>query len=288
MKESSSIYEKIVEKEGFNYAIIIIIPYINNNDGKLYIVSQIIRNENQEEIIIPAENNAIIIYQNEDDDDYDYDYDYDDEEDYLYRKILLKTKKIWKEKNYLKEGEYWEEEETLPEEEDWNEGEDDYKGEADISYNVLTIFYSEAKNMRLLNNGKDFENSDFIAQNSYPFPIYVDKSKKNIKIKIKIYKPKYAFFAAFNNNLLDFYIPLLSSLEENSYLYDSDQFFPLYLRINTDSSEVYEFINFYLYNSEANTNFYIKKIYGDTDIYEYDKSIDKNDLSIITKPISYS
>ena len=277
MRESSSIYDSIIEKEGFNYGILLIIPFINNKDGKLIIVNEIIRNENQEEIIISAGNNAIIIYQNKDD---------DDEENELYRKIFSKKKDNGKEKNYLKEQEYLEEEFYWEEEEDW---ERDKKGEDDISYNVLTIFYSEEKNMRLL-NGNDLESSDFIAQNSYPLPIYVGGSKNEIKIKIKIYEPKFAFFAAFHNNLIDSYISLFSYLSENSNvydLYDLNQLFPLNLRINTDLSAVYEFINFYLYKSEKNINIYIKKLYGETDIYECDKSIDRKDLSIITKPISY-
>ena len=128
-----------------------------------------------------------------------------------------------------------------------------------------------------------------ITQNTISIPIYVDKCDKEIKIKIKTYKPRYVFFAALNNNLLNIYFNLSSEMTSNS---DAEILiillqFPLNLRINTDLFNFNEFLNIYLYQSKANSNIYIKNLYGETDFYECNaESIDKNDLSIITKSIN--
>ena len=159
-------------------------------------------------------------------------------------------------------------------------------------YNILTMFYSEEKNMILINSDNTTEYSNFIAQNSYPYPIYVDKLGKQIKIKINT-KPKYAYFGVINNNLVDSYISLFSSFSELLQKYNlsqiaPEQLFPLNIRINTDLNRVYDFINFYLYKSEGDINIYIKKYFGETDIYECDADlININNLTILTKPISY-
>ena len=160
-------------------------------------------------------------------------------------------------------------------------------------YNILTMFYSEEKNMILINSDNTTEYSNFIAQNSYPYPIYVDKLGKQIKIKINTFKPKYAYFGVINNNLVDSYISLFSSFSELLQKYNlsqiaPEQLFPLNIRINTDLNRVYDFINFYLYKSEGDINIYIKKYFGETDIYECDADlININNLTILTKPISY-
>ena len=160
-------------------------------------------------------------------------------------------------------------------------------------YNILTMFYSEEKNMILINSANSTEYSDFISQNSYPFPIYIDKPENDIKIKIKTYKPKYANFGVIHNNFVYSYMSLFPFLSEllnkNDLIQISpEQLFPLNIRINTDISMFYDFINYYFYKSENNINIYIKKFYGESDFYVCDADlIDKDDLSIITKPISF-
>ena len=139
--------------------------------------------------------------------------------------------------------------------------------------------------MGFINIGETSINSDFIVQNYIPIPIYVDKYEKDNKLKIRTYNPKYAFFAAFNNNLLK---NIISSIPQNEIPYELNDLIPLISRINTDFNEFYDFINFYFLDYEHNLNFYIKKYYGSTDFYECNaNSIDKNDLSILTKPINF-
>ena len=126
--------------------------------------------------------------------------------------------------------------------EDENEGNDD-------CYNILTLFYSEIKNMILINSD-NLEYSDFIAQNSYSFPVYIDKNVKENTIKIKTYKPKYAYFGVINQYLINSYISLLPSISEQLNIYDlsqilPEQLFPLNIRINTDLITFYDWINFF-------------------------------------------
>ena len=53
--------------------------------------------------------------------------------------------------------------------------------------------------MRYIKNDDSSETYNFIVQNSSPFPIYVDKFDKDVKIKIKTYYPRYSYFSAINN-----------------------------------------------------------------------------------------
>ena len=153
-------------------------------------------------------------------------------------------------------------------------------------YNILTTFSSEEKCMNLIREDIN-KKYDFISQNSYPFPIYVNKSDNDIKIKIKTYNQRYSLFGAINNNLfenyINFFLKKANSREQELFNF---QQFPLYLRINSDYFNFNEFFNLYLYESEA--NIYFKNYYGETDFYEFTDYIDKNDLSVITKPIYYS
>ena len=134
--------------------------------------------------------------------------------------------------------------------------------------------------MRYIERSVTSENYDFIIQNSFTVPIYVDKFNKDVKIKIKVYNPRFSYFGAIN--IFQNSIFLFSELSE---YFDV----PLYMRINSDNYKFYDIINLYLYKVKDNYNIYIKKLYGRNDFYECnvdEDSIDKNDLSILTKPIS--
>ena len=251
--ESTSNLELISGKKGFNYVILVIIPLENNNrynSVKLIIANQLINNINQEEYIeynILAGNNAIINFK-------------DSIEKYNMQTKNKIPKKIAK---------YEDNEEEEEEEEEVEEDDDDKY----IFYNIITTFSSEEKNMRYIKKDDSSETYDFIVQNSSPFPIYIDKLNKDVIIKIKTYNPRYSYFYAINNYIFK------NTIENLPYMV------PLYIRLNTDNNKFYDFINFYLY--DKNINIYIKKIYGETDIYECNAdSIDRNDLSILTKPIS--
>ena len=137
--------------------------------------------------------------------------------------------------------------------------------------------------MELITASISNEKYDYINQNYLPLPIYVDKSEKDINIKIKTYQPRYSFFAAINNNLFNAFFNSPSQYSSFIKQYFNKEILPVNLRINTDMNVIYEFINFYFYQSNHNINVYIKKFYGETELYECNAdSIDYNDLSIIT------
>ena len=236
-------------KNGYNFGIIMIIPLMNNKTTKMIIANQLINNDEQEEYIIKTGQNAIIIINN-----------------------TINNE--------------WEEEEWNDEE--WDEEEENVKiSRIPLSYNTLTTFYSEGKYMRLIKDDNISDIYDFIIQNSFSIPIYIEKYNKDIKIKIKTYKPRYSFFIALNDNLIKNYISQLSENPINDFLLDANQPFPLNIRVNFDYFMIFDFINFYLYKAETNIIIYIKNFYGQSEFFECNAdSIDKNDLSIITKPLN--
>ena len=154
-----------------------------------------------------------------------------------------------------------------------------------FSYGTLTIFSSEINNMKFIRTEDTNENFDFMVENSFPVPIYVDKYDKDIKINVTKYKQRYLYFGAINNNVMKAYFSLISEYSNDRY--DFSKVLPLYIRRNTDHNKIYDLINYYLYKMDNSMIIYIKKLYGETDIYECNAdSINKNVLSIITKPIN--
>ena len=278
--------KSISEEDGYIYGIIMIIPSMNKTTTFI-LANLLIDNDNQEEIIVPAGKNALFIVENT-----------LENNKTLTTKKNLRKMKVEESKededcdDKKDEDDKDNEEDKKEDEEDKedkdNNNDEDYDDD-ELGYNILTTFSSEGKCMIFLKDDDINKKYDFITQNTYPFPIYVDKSNKDVKIKIKTYQPRYALFAAVNNNLLDFYFNLLSEIIPNS---GTDMMkillqFPLNLRINTGIFNFNEFFNLYLYESEVNSNIYIKNLYGETHLYECESDpIDNNDLSIITKPIN--
>jgi len=165
--------------------------------------------------------------------------------------------------------------------------EDDYNIKIPLeSYNILSTISSPIENLKViyLNNSKSY---NYYIQNYIPIPIYVEKNEKSIDLEFKIYPPRYAFFIGANNNLIKAFMTLANSYIPSSIKLSLNQLFPFNLRINSDSNDFYDFFNFYFYKCESKVNIFIKKFYGETDFYECDAdSIDKNDLNILTKPIT--
>ena len=169
-----------------------------------------------------------------------------------------------------------------------NEEEEFWKNRG-LDYNyIITTFSSETKNMKIISSNED--NYDFITLSYFYIPKYVDKINKKNKITIKKYPTKYAYFAAINNDLIKSYLSIASQYSIYKKYFNLDKLFPLSFRVNTDSNSFYDFINFYTNESEKIIDIYFKKIYGHTDIYECEcnsKLINNNDLSLLTKPISF-
>ena len=159
-------------------------------------------------------------------------------------------------------------------------------------YNVLTTYSSSEKNMRLFLSNQNNDKYDFIIINYQHFPFFIDNSNSNdVKIKFRTYFPRYTFFGAGNNDLYNlFYYAVKEGFLRNKYTYEPleilKEILPLNARVNSDLSPFYEFFNFYFHDFKENINLYINKLYGETDLYECNESLDLNDLSILTTPIS--
>ena len=157
-------------------------------------------------------------------------------------------------------------------------------------YNTLVTFTSPIKNMKILfSSFESEEQSDFIAHNTfndYGYPIYIEKTNSNITILIKEYEPKYAFFGAANYELFNSYFTEKKLKGDLNYFFHNNT---LHFRVSSNDNSFYEFFNFYFYDMKENINIYIKKYFGNSELYEYNPNLlDKNDFSILNKGILYN
>ena len=133
-----------------------------------------------------------------------------------------------------------------------NEDEYEEKNNYLSIYNVLTTYLSPIKNMKYLLPIELNDNNDYVIQNFFSFSIYIEKYTKDINISIKNYLPKYAFFGAMNNDLLNIFLSgqLDIILPPPYYMYKFIlyDYLPSNFRINTDINDFYEYMNFYLIN----------------------------------------
>ena len=155
-------------------------------------------------------------------------------------------------------------------------------------YNYMPVYTSKNKNMMYAISEKD-EKTDLIFQNYIAFPIFLEKVNEEYELKVKTYKPKYAFFGAtdpyFFKSAFSYLKLLTTSVDINPDNYR--QLTPMNLRINSKYLPWYEFYNFYLKDLALGLNVYIKQLFGTSEIYECNAdSLDFNDLTILTRPIS--
>ena len=159
-------------------------------------------------------------------------------------------------------------------------------------YNSLTIYSSSINNMRFTSTLNPNEKYYYLLQNYFALPIHIEANKNNDNVNnkydlnIRTYKPKFSFFGAIDNNLFEIYLyNIFKDGIKEGRTFDFKDFLPLNIRINTDLNLFYDFVNFYFYQFNQKINVYIKKFYGETEIYECNAdSINFKDLSILTTP----
>ena len=153
-------------------------------------------------------------------------------------------------------------------------------------YNSITAFKSSEKNMIFIKNEDNNKNTDFLFHNSQYSPIFINSSENDNNIQIKTYYPKYAYFDAINPTIFKGY---LSNFIKNHWSYeftDLKEVFPLNIRVNSNLNTFSDFFNLYYYNFKDNINLYINQYYGETDLYECNTDLIKNnDLSVLQNPI---
>ena len=249
-------YQQYYKTSGYKNRIIIPIITPNDNPAKLIVANKGLILRESGEYTIPSEK-TIILYFNR------YYY----ETSYLFEnQINLSNEKS------LKLNDTDDEEEDFP----------DYKNPLTY-YNYIATFLSPIKNMKILANIEDKEKNDFIFQNYFAYPIYVEKYEKDINITIKKYEPRYAFFSFINSDLFDLYINKLLNNLALSNAIDFNEVNTIKTRLNSELNSYHEFFNFYFHNFEKNVYIYIKKYYGNTELCENNiDSFDLNDLSILT------
>ena len=157
-------------------------------------------------------------------------------------------------------------------------------------YNPVYIFTSNKK--LYLSYSDDTEGTDLIIINSGGFPIYAPKSDEEYKVKVTLYNSKYAFYGVINPYLFETY----KSYARKAYLNGGDlnllvdnylDLIQMNLRVNSNYLPWQEFYNFYLKDLNIKINAYIRKIYGNSELYECSAdSVDFKNLTFLTAPIT--
>ena len=165
-----------------------------------------------------------------------------------------------------------------------------YTNKEDISpllnYNNITTIISPIKNMKLIIKEDPKEKEEIICFNDKIYPVYVDKYKDDINIIIKKYAARYAFFDIFFEKSFDESIYRLSYFNGFGELENLRKIKFLNIKIDTNLNTFNEYFNFYILDLNEKINIYIKKYYGNTEIYEDDINlIDLKDFSILAKPM---
>ena len=155
--------------------------------------------------------------------------------------------------------------------------------------NYMLTYKSQYKNMRLtLSDEKD--PTDYIIQNYYAALVYVEKSNKDCTITLTKYPYKFTFSGAenpyifnsfFNFGKKQYYENMFVNLDNYVHLTQMN------FRINSKYIPMDEFYNFYFNQLNLKFNFYIRQLYGGSDLYECnaDDSEEKNLISL-SNPIS--
>ena len=156
------------------------------------------------------------------------------------------------------------------------------------SLNYVLTYKSPYKNLRV--NFSDEEATDYIIQNYLGLVIYVEKTEKDCNITVTKYPSKFSFFGAgepyiFNSlfNYAQIYLIKKYGYNLNNY----ENLPQINIRFNSKTLKFFEFFNFYLNQLNLKIDFYIRQIYGGSELYECNADdFDQKNLMILTSPIS--
>ena len=133
-------------------------------------------------------------------------------------------------------------------------------------------------------------NTDYIIHNHFFLPIYIEKTEKDCLIKVKKYSPNFAFFGAENPFLFNSIYNYSKRILNYGYGININNYTKLpqiHFRINSNIIPFFEFFNAYLIQLDIKINFYIKQLYGGTELYECDDDgYDIKNLDFLKYPIS--
>ena len=152
----------------------------------------------------------------------------------------------------------------------------------------MRTYTSPNKNMHFIFSEEN-EVSDYIIQNFYDFPIFVEKTEQEQIIKLEYYSTYFAFFGAENPFLfksfysyIEKYLKNIEGININNYKKLTQKNY----RINSKYLPLFEFYNAYINQLNIQVNIYIKQLYGGSDIYECEVDANQKDLTFLTTPIS--
>ena len=154
--------------------------------------------------------------------------------------------------------------------------------------NYVLTYKSPYKNLRV--NFSDEEATDYIIQNYVGLNVYVDKTKKDCTIVATKYPLKFSFFGAANPYIFNALFNYAKNFMIKKYGYNLKNYEKLSqinIRFNSKLLPFFEFYNFYLNQMNLKLNFYIRQIYGGSELYECNADdFDQKNLISLTNPIS--
>ena len=155
-------------------------------------------------------------------------------------------------------------------------------------YNKLTTLISPTNNLRIITTIEQGEKSiiGLNNHNDYFYTLYIEKYDKQINVILKHYLPKYSVFGIMN----DFFyskatnsLSTITGLSEIKYL---ESLRSLNVQIDTNINDINDYFNFFIYEFTKKINIYIKKIYGNIEIYEDETNyLDLRDFSDLSVPM---
>ena len=154
-------------------------------------------------------------------------------------------------------------------------------------YNYVFTYKSDFKNMRFFESYKN-EDTDYIIQYYGWARIFIGKTERDCTITVTQYNPKFAHLLAKNS----YTISSLYSNEINYFIYGINKnnylkLVQMNIRISPTSLSISEFYNAYYNQLNTKINFFIRQLYGGSELYECDASgYDIYDLQFLTTPIS--
>ena len=152
-------------------------------------------------------------------------------------------------------------------------------------YNILTTYSSHENSMRYLYSNDLNDKYNFLLSNYEKIPIFIESISQK-KIDVKTYFPRFTLFGVIDTDMLLLYNDLYKNSAQSRSGYDLESIFPINIRVNSDLSEFNEFLNLYSHYLRVSINFYIKKFFGDTTLYECSNELNLYDLSILTTPFN--
>jgi len=155
-------------------------------------------------------------------------------------------------------------------------------------FNHIITFSTKNKNLRLIFSDEE-QGTDYIIQNYFGPSIIAKRDSPFYNVEVTKYQPKFAIFGAADSYLYKTFYNYGKIYIKNKYGINIDNYMKVnqaYIRINSKYLPWFEFYNGYFNQIDLKLNFYIKQLYGGSELYECDAENNQKNFIFLTTPIS--